>query len=68
VDSYLFTSSVGVILIDAGTGDQNLCARAGQDHDEVDKALARHDFATVRSITESSTARNAIMVWRSTCS
>jgi hypothetical protein len=34
-------SSVGVILVDARTGDQSWCALVrGQDHDEVDKALA----------------------------
>jgi hypothetical protein len=45
VNSYLFTSSVAVVLVDAGTGDQPWCALVrGQDHDEVDKALARHDL------------------------
>jgi hypothetical protein len=38
-------SSVGVILGDARSGDQPWCALVrGQDHDEVDKALARHDL------------------------
>ena len=38
-------SSVGVILVDARTGDQPWCALVrGQDHDEVDKALTRHDL------------------------